>query len=198
MAASKDTAELKKLDKAHNFYSWSIQGTLAPMMVSHATGMYVYDTEGAEYLDFRASWSTPISDTPTPRWFALFRSKPKPSPRSVRRIRRSLGSRLPLASSSWQGRTSRKSFSLTVGRTRSRTPFAQPDCSPRRTRCSPPIAATTGTPALRLWRPGIGVANPTSTPPTTSISSGLSSIAASFGRQAKLKSASGRSTTSSG
>ena len=52
MAASKDTAELKKLDKAHNFYSWSVQGTVAPMMVSHATGMYVYDTEGTEYLDF--------------------------------------------------------------------------------------------------------------------------------------------------
>ena len=52
MAASKDTAELKKLDKAHNFYSWSVQGTVAQMMVSHAKGMYVYDTEGTEYLDF--------------------------------------------------------------------------------------------------------------------------------------------------
>jgi len=48
----KETAELKALDRAHNFYSWSIQGTVAPMMVDHAEGMYVYDTEGEKYLDF--------------------------------------------------------------------------------------------------------------------------------------------------
>ncbi|MBT4909015.1 MAG: aspartate aminotransferase family protein [Microbacteriaceae bacterium] len=44
--------ELKKMDRRRNFYSWSIQGTLDPLMVSHARGMYVYDVEGREYLDF--------------------------------------------------------------------------------------------------------------------------------------------------
>jgi taurine---2-oxoglutarate transaminase len=52
VAASKDTAELTQLDRAHNFYSWSVQGTLAPMMVSRAAGMHVYDMEGNEFLDF--------------------------------------------------------------------------------------------------------------------------------------------------
>ena len=52
MASVKDTAQLKTLDKAHNFYSWSIQGTLSPMMVSHAAGMHVFDTDGKQYLDF--------------------------------------------------------------------------------------------------------------------------------------------------
>jgi taurine--2-oxoglutarate transaminase len=44
--------ELKALDRRHNFYSWSVQGALAPMMVSHAHGMHVYDIDGKEYLDF--------------------------------------------------------------------------------------------------------------------------------------------------
>jgi len=45
-------AELKHLDKEHNFYSWSVQSTVSPMMVSSASGMHLYDMEGVEYLDF--------------------------------------------------------------------------------------------------------------------------------------------------
>ena len=52
MAANASTSELKTLDKAHNFYSWSVQSAIAPMMVSHASGMHVYDTDGNAYLDF--------------------------------------------------------------------------------------------------------------------------------------------------
>lgn len=52
MATERSTSELKSLDRERNFYSWSIQSTLDPLMVSHASGMYVYDTEGNEYLDF--------------------------------------------------------------------------------------------------------------------------------------------------
>jgi len=39
-------------EKTHNLYSWSVQSTIAPMMVSHAQGMHVYDTAGVAYLDF--------------------------------------------------------------------------------------------------------------------------------------------------
>jgi len=46
------SSELKALDRAHNFYSWSVQSAISPMMVSHASGMYVYDMDGREYLDF--------------------------------------------------------------------------------------------------------------------------------------------------
>jgi len=42
----------KELDRSYNFYSWSAQGALSPMMVSHARGMTVVDIEGNEYLDF--------------------------------------------------------------------------------------------------------------------------------------------------
>ncbi|MDA8901114.1 aminotransferase class III-fold pyridoxal phosphate-dependent enzyme, partial [Pontimonas sp.] len=42
----------KELDRSFNFYSWSAQGALSPMMVSHAHGMTVVDIEGNEYLDF--------------------------------------------------------------------------------------------------------------------------------------------------
>jgi len=50
--ADSSTSELKELDRAHNFYSWSVQSAVSPMMISHASGMYVYDTDGNEYLDF--------------------------------------------------------------------------------------------------------------------------------------------------
>ncbi len=52
MADSASVSELKELDKEHNFYSWSVQSTLAPMMVSRSSGMHVYDMEDNEYLDF--------------------------------------------------------------------------------------------------------------------------------------------------
>lgn len=52
MATSASASELKNLDREHNFYSWSVQSTLSPMMVSHASGMHLYDMEGREYLDF--------------------------------------------------------------------------------------------------------------------------------------------------
>ncbi len=52
MAKAPETLDYTALDRAHNFYSWSVQGSLAPMMVSHAEGMYVFDTAGNKYLDF--------------------------------------------------------------------------------------------------------------------------------------------------
>jgi taurine---2-oxoglutarate transaminase len=52
VADSVSTSELTELDRAHNFYSWSVQSAIAPMMVSHASGMFVYDINGKEYLDF--------------------------------------------------------------------------------------------------------------------------------------------------
>ena len=52
MATSASASELKNLDREHNFYSWSVQSTLSPMMISHASGMHLYDMEGREYLDF--------------------------------------------------------------------------------------------------------------------------------------------------
>lgn len=52
LAESLDPDYLRSLDRAHNFYSWSVQGSISPMLVSRAKGMYVYNAEGEEYLDF--------------------------------------------------------------------------------------------------------------------------------------------------
>ena len=52
MSTTQSTPDLKALDRAHNFYSWSVQSAIAPMMVERAEGMFVYDTDGKEYLDF--------------------------------------------------------------------------------------------------------------------------------------------------
>lgn len=40
------------LDRQHVFHSWSAQGSLSPLVVSHATGCEVFDHEGRRYLDF--------------------------------------------------------------------------------------------------------------------------------------------------
>ncbi|HLS32016.1 MAG TPA: aspartate aminotransferase family protein [Brevibacterium sp.] len=40
------------LDRAHVFHSWSAQKQITPMVVSRATGSYVYDGEGRPLLDF--------------------------------------------------------------------------------------------------------------------------------------------------
>ena len=52
VADSTSKKEASHLEKTHNLYSWSVQSKIAPMMVSHANGMHVYDTDGVEYLDF--------------------------------------------------------------------------------------------------------------------------------------------------
>ena len=39
-------------EKSAVFHSWSAQSTLSPLMVSHASGVYVTGEDGTEYLDF--------------------------------------------------------------------------------------------------------------------------------------------------
>ncbi len=40
------------LDRKHVFHSWSAQGALKPLVISHASGCEVFDHEGRRYLDF--------------------------------------------------------------------------------------------------------------------------------------------------
>ena len=40
------------LDRKHVFHSWSAQGALNPLVISHASGCEVFDHEGKRYLDF--------------------------------------------------------------------------------------------------------------------------------------------------
>jgi taurine--2-oxoglutarate transaminase len=45
------TADLKKLDRQHVLYSWKAQGSVDPIMIDRAEGIYMWDTDGNRYLD---------------------------------------------------------------------------------------------------------------------------------------------------
>ncbi len=46
--------EIVALNRAHTFFSWSVQGTLDPIAVDHAEGVYLYTPEGRRILDFNS------------------------------------------------------------------------------------------------------------------------------------------------
>ena len=46
------TSELKKLDRSHVIYSWKAQGTVNPIMMDRADGIYQWDSDGNKYIDF--------------------------------------------------------------------------------------------------------------------------------------------------
>ena len=46
-----NTEELKKLDRAHTVYSWKAQGKVDPIIIDRAEGIYMYDTDGKQYID---------------------------------------------------------------------------------------------------------------------------------------------------
>lgn len=45
-------ARAYQLDREHVFHSWSVQGTLDPLTISHGEGCYLWDYDGKQYLDF--------------------------------------------------------------------------------------------------------------------------------------------------
>ena len=46
--------EIVALNRAHTFFSWSIQGQLDPIAIDHAEGVYLYTPEGRRILDFNS------------------------------------------------------------------------------------------------------------------------------------------------
>jgi taurine--2-oxoglutarate transaminase len=46
--------EIVALNRANTFFSWSIQGTLDPIAIDHAEGVYLYTPEGRRILDFNS------------------------------------------------------------------------------------------------------------------------------------------------
>lgn len=44
--------EITELNKEYTFFSWSAQGSLNPIPVAHAEGVYFWDANGKRYLDF--------------------------------------------------------------------------------------------------------------------------------------------------
>ncbi len=48
------SAEIVALNRAHTFFSWSIQGQLDPIAIDRAEGVYLYTPEGQRILDFNS------------------------------------------------------------------------------------------------------------------------------------------------
>ncbi len=46
-----NTEELRKLDRSHLVYSWKAQGSVSPIMIDRADGIYMWDTDGKQYID---------------------------------------------------------------------------------------------------------------------------------------------------
>lgn len=46
-----DNNKIKELDKKYNLHSWSVQGTLDPLVIEKAEGIYFWDSNGKKYYD---------------------------------------------------------------------------------------------------------------------------------------------------
>src|SRR3954452_12894772 len=46
--------EIVAANRAHTFFSWSVQGQLDPIAIDHAEGVYLYTPEGQRILDFNS------------------------------------------------------------------------------------------------------------------------------------------------
>jgi taurine--2-oxoglutarate transaminase len=43
-----------EMSKKYNLHSWSVQGSLSPMVISKAEGIYFWDEDGNKYYDMSA------------------------------------------------------------------------------------------------------------------------------------------------
>jgi taurine--2-oxoglutarate transaminase len=48
------TEEIVALNRAHTFFSWSIQGAIDPIVIDHAEGVWLYPPDGQRILDFNS------------------------------------------------------------------------------------------------------------------------------------------------
>ena len=48
------TEEIVALNRAHTFFSWSIQGAVDPIVIDHAEGVWLYTPDGQRILDFNS------------------------------------------------------------------------------------------------------------------------------------------------
>ena len=47
-------SDILPLSLEHGFWTWSAQGTVAPIPVKSAKGCYFWDVDGKRYLDFNS------------------------------------------------------------------------------------------------------------------------------------------------
>jgi taurine--2-oxoglutarate transaminase len=51
---SMTSEEIVRLSKEHTFFSWSVQGSVDPIAIDHAEGVWLYTPEGERILDFNS------------------------------------------------------------------------------------------------------------------------------------------------
>ena len=48
------TEEIVALNRAHTFFSWSVQGAVDPIVIDRAEGVWLYTPDGDRILDFNS------------------------------------------------------------------------------------------------------------------------------------------------
>jgi taurine--2-oxoglutarate transaminase len=54
LTASMSTDEILQACRDYTLYDWSAQASVKPLAISHAKGVYLWDTDGKRYLDFNS------------------------------------------------------------------------------------------------------------------------------------------------
>ena len=143
-ATTMSSAEIVALNRAHTFFSWSVQGALDPIAIDHAEGVYLYTPEGQRILDFNSQlMSVNIGHGDRRVIDAIIEQATKlqyVQPAFATEIRGRLGQKLAEILPA----TSTRSSSRSAGRRRSRTRSSSPGTTPAATRSSPATAPITG------------------------------------------------------
>ena len=137
------SAEIVALNRAHTFFSWSVQGQLDPIAIDRAEGVYLYTPEGQRILDFNSQLMSvnighgdrrvidAINEQATKLQFVM--------PAFATEIRGGSARSWPRSCRA----TSTRSSSRSAARRRSRTRSSSPDTTPGGTRSSLATAPTT-------------------------------------------------------
>ena len=144
-AAKMSSAEIVALNRAHTFFSWSVQGALDPIAIDHAEGVYLYTPEGRRILDFNSQLMSVNIGHGDRRVIDAINEQALEAavrPAGVRhRDPRPAG---PEAGRDPARAISTRSSSRSVGPRRSRTPSSSPATTPAARRSWPATARITG------------------------------------------------------
>jgi hypothetical protein len=149
--------EVRQLDRAYVFHSWSMQGNLNPLVIAGAKGCELWDYEGNTYLDFSSQLVNVNIGYQHPRVLAAMKAQLEElvtiAPATANLVRGEAAKRIvELAPEGFS-----KVFFTNAGPMLTRTPSAWRDSIPGAIKCSPPIAPIMAIPAARLPPPATGV-----------------------------------------
>ena len=171
--------EVRQLDRAYVFHSWSMQGNLHPLVIAGAKGCELWDYEGNTYLDFSSQLVNVNIGYQHPRVLAAMKAQLE-----------ALVTIAPATANLARGEAAKRIVELAP--TPMRTPSVWRGSIPGAIKCSPPIVPITAIPAARLPPPATGGAYRTSIRAVTFTSLTPISTAANLTPRRKKRSASAR------